>query len=170
MLQRIQTVYMLGSVVAVLMMLLYPLGTFAAPEATFNLSALGVSSVTEGVVLDEMRYAMLFVLALMFALPLACIFLYTHRKLQLRILIYTALLDVLFYPFFFLYEVKASLGLAVSALLDNGIESVPEVSYQFTLYAMPIVSIFCCIMAFRGVTYDIALLASADRLRPSRNR
>jgi len=168
MLQRIQTVYMLGSVISILMMLLLPLGTISSAEATFDLSALGVSSVTEEFVLDEMRYSLLFLLFLMFFLPLVCIFLYNKRKIQLRILVYTAILDLLFYAYFFFYEAGACMDMVLAALQENGFEPQAEMSYQSLLFVMPAVSVFCCVMAFRGVTYDIALLASADRLRPSR--
>lgn len=168
MLQRIQTIYMLGSVIAILMMLLLPLGTITSPEATFSLSSLGVTSVTETFPLDEMRYPLLLLLLLMFALPLVCIFLYNNRKLQMRILIYTAILDVLFYGYFFFFEASASLDLVETALRTAGFECVPEIGYRFVVFAMPAVSIFGCVMAIRGVAYDIALLSSADRLRPSR--
>lgn len=170
MLQRIQSVYMLGSVVSVLMMLLLPLGTISSSEATFGISALGVTSVTDEVPLDEMRYSMLFLLLLMLILPLVCIFLYNKRRVQQRLLIYTAIIDILFFAYFFLYEEKACLGLAVKALQECGYDSIPTIGYRFILFAMPVLSIFCCVMAFRGVTFDIALLASADRLRPSRSK
>ncbi|MBR0036436.1 MAG: DUF4293 domain-containing protein [Bacteroidales bacterium] len=168
MLQRIQTVYMLASVIAILMMLLFPLGTIESADAFFNVSALGVTSVTEGVVLDEMRYGLLALLLLMLFLPLICIFLYKKRTLQTRIMIYTALLDVLFYAYFFFYELPAVKALAARALELSGF--APEVSADcsFALFAMPALSCFACLMAWRGIVYDIALLASADRLRPSK--
>ncbi|MBO7378817.1 MAG: DUF4293 domain-containing protein [Bacteroidales bacterium] len=168
MLQRIQTVYMLASVIAILMMLISPLGTVASADAFFDVSALGVTSVTDGVVLDEMRYGLLVLLLVMFLLPLVCIFLYKKRKLQTRILVYTAILDVLFYAYFFLFEVQATKDLASKALELSGYVSEVSFDASFVLYAMPAVSFFACLMAWRGVMYDIALLASADRLRPSR--
>ena len=56
MIQRIQTVYMLASVIAILMMLVMPLGTISANDAYFNVSALGITSVTQDVPLDKMIY------------------------------------------------------------------------------------------------------------------
>ncbi|MBQ0056589.1 MAG: DUF4293 domain-containing protein [Bacteroidales bacterium] len=168
MLQRIQTVYMLASVIAMLMMLVMPLGTIESANAFFNVSALGVSSVSEEVALDQMRYGLFLLLLLAMALPLVCIFLYKKRKLQQRILIYTATLDVLFYAYFFLFELPAMKGLAARALDLCGFATEVSADCSFVLYAMPALSVFCCVMAWRGVTYDIALLASADRLRSSR--
>lgn len=168
MLQRIQTVYMLASVIAILMMLLMSLGVIESPDAVFNITALGITSVTEEVPLDQMRYGMLFLLLLMLALPLVCIFLYKRRKLQQRILIYTIVLDLLFYAYYWLFELDELAALALQALRLCDLQLQLETSSSFVLVAMPLLSAFCCLMAWRGVTYDIALLASADRLRPSR--
>ncbi|MDO4497010.1 MAG: DUF4293 domain-containing protein [Bacteroidales bacterium] len=168
MLQRIQTVYMLGSVIAILMMLLFPLGTISSTSATFSLSALGISSVTEEFPYDVMRYPLIILLLIMFVLPLFCIFMYNKRKMQLRILIYSAIVDLLFYAYFFMFETSACYDLVSNALHIAEMSEELEIGYRFHLFAMPAVSCFCCIMAFRGVAYDIALLESADRLRPSR--
>ena len=161
---------MLASVIAILMMLVMPLGTIVSNDAFFNISALGVNSVTESVPLDQMSYGLLFILLVMMFLPLVCIFLYKKRKMQLQILIYTAVLDLFFYGYFFLYEASSLKSMAMRALEICGFSQSVSADYNFTLYAMPALSIFCCVMAWRGVTYDIALLASADRLRPSRKK
>lgn len=170
MIQRIQTVYMIASVISILMMLVMPLGTIGSADAFFDLSALGVSSVTESVVLDNMRYGLFSLLLLMMVLPFVCIFLYKNRKAQLRILGYTGALDLLFYAYFFVFEAPACSALACEALLASGFAGEVSIDFTFTLYVMPLVSVFCCIMAWRGVTYDIALLSAADRLRPARKK
>lgn len=164
MLQRIQTVYMLSSVIAILMMLLFPLATLQIPEATFKLTSLGISSVTPEVPMDVMRWSLLIVLLVMLVLPLYAIFKYKKQKIQLRILIYTAVLDVLFYALFFLYEMPYCKEMVMAA----GTGNIVTVGYNYLMLIMPVLSLFCCIMAIRGVCYDIALLSSADRLRPSR--
>lgn len=161
---------MLASVIAILMMLVLPLGTISSADAFFDLSALGVSSVTDSVVLDAMRYGLFSLLLLMMVLPFVCIFLYKNRKAQLRILIYTGVLDVLFYAYFFLFESPACCSMASSALVASGFNGDVTIDYTFTLFASPLVSLFCCVMAWRGVTFDIALLSAADRLRPSRRK
>ena len=170
MFQRIQSVYMIAGTVAILMMLLFPLGTIGSEEAFFDVSALGVTCVTEGVDLDEMRYANFLLLLVMLALPLVCSFLFKKPKLQQRILIYTAVLDVLYYAYFFLVEVPAIKPLAAGALECAGLSTEVTMDASFVLFAMPALSVFCCIMAWRGVTYDILLLESAERLRPSRKK
>jgi len=159
---------MLASVIAILMMLVMPLGIISSTDAFFNLTALGVSSVTETVPLDAMRYGLLSLLLLMLVLPLVCIFLYKKRKAQLRILIYTGALDVLFYAYFFLFEAPATTAMACEALVSSGFPGEVSIEFSFTLFVMPLLSLFCCVMAWRGVTFDIALLSAADRLRPAR--
>ncbi len=161
---------MLASVIAILMMLVMPLGIISSADAFFDLSALGVSSVTESVVLDSMRYGLFSLLLLMMVLPFVCIFLYKHRKAQLRILVYTGVLDILFYAYFFLFEAPACQSMASAALEASGFSGAVTADYTFTLFVSPVVSLFCCIMAWRGVTFDIALLSAADRLRPSRKK
>ena len=170
MIQRVQTVYMLASVIAILMMLVLPLGLMTSSDALFNITALGVTCTAGDVVLDKMCYELLAILLVMFVLPLVCIFLYKNRKLQLRILIYTAVLDLLFYAFFFLYENSVLEKMVADVLNLSGYSPMVETTYSIVLYAMPLFSLLCCVMAMRGVLYDIALLASADRLRPSRKK
>lgn len=161
---------MLASVIAILMMLVMPLGTIESNDAFFNISGLGINSVTESVPLDEMSYGLFFILLVMMVLPMVCIFLYKKRKTQLQILIYTSVLDLFFYGYFFLYEASSLKTLAIGALEQCGLPSSVTADYSTYLYVMPALSIFCCVMAWRYVTYDIALLASADRLRPSRKK
>ena len=107
-----------------------------------------------------MVWELFIVLLLMVALPLINIFLYKNRKLQLRVLIYTIILNVLYYGLFFweCYRLKGD----VAALSQGG---VVDVHYNIMMLVMPAVSIFALIMAARGVIFDIALIKSLERLR-----
>lgn len=160
MIQRVQTVYMLASVIAILTMHFFWLASFAIPEATFELNSLGLVCQTKGFETDRMVWELFIVLLLMVALPLINIFLYKKRKVQLRVLIYTIILNVLYYGLFFweCYRLKGD----VAALSQGG---VVDVHYNIMMLVMPAVSIFALIMAARGVIFDIALLKSLERLR-----
>ncbi len=160
MIQRVQTVYMLASVIAILTMHFFWLASFAIPEATFELNSLGLVCQTKGFETDRMVWELFIVLLLMVALPLINIFLYKNRKLQLRVLIYTIILNVLYYGLFFweCYRLKGE----VAALSQGG---VVDVHYNIMMPVMPAVSIFALIMAARGVIFDIALIKSLERLR-----
>lgn len=159
MLQRIQTVYMLAAAIAALMMLLFPLATFATQEATYELTALGLTSLTPEVPYSEMGWALFVALLLLLVLPLVCIFCYRRRKLQMRILAFTGIFALLSYAlFFWRCSEYASMLTARSA-------GQADVVYNYIMLAMPALSVFCCIMAWRGVMFDEALVKSLERLR-----
>jgi len=151
---------MLASVIAILTMHFFWLASFAIPEATFELNSLGLVCQTKGFETDRMVWELFIVLLLMVALPLINIFLYKNRKLQLRVLIYTIILNVLYYGLFFweCYRLKGD----VATLSQGG---VVDVHYNIMMLVMPAVSIFALIMAARGVIFDIALIKSLERLR-----
>ena len=151
---------MLASVIAILTMHFFWLASFAIPEATFELNSLGLVCATKGFETDRMVWELFIVLLLMVALPLVNIFLYKKRKVQLRVLIYTIVLNVLYYGLFF-WECSRLKG-DVAALSQGG---VVDVHYNIMMLVMPAVSIFALIMAARGVIFDIALLKSLERLR-----
>lgn len=162
MIQRIQTIYMLASVIAILTMHFFWLASFSIPEATFELNALGFTSTSPGFETDRMGWDLFLLLLVMLALPLVTIFLYKKRKLQLHLLIYTCLVDALYYALFFFDCSKFSKE--VTALTQT-VGATAEAHYNFIMLFLPAFSIFCLIMAMRGVIYDIALLKGLDRLR-----
>lgn len=160
MIQRVQTIYMLASVIAILTMHFFSLVTYALPEATLELNSLGLVCLTPDFAKDQMCWDLFLLLLVMVALPLITIFLYKKRKIQLHMLIYTAILDVCYYGLLFWRSSQMSeyiLGLSTTKQLDE--------SFSILMLAMPALSVFCLIMAMRGVIYDIALLKSLDRLR-----
>lgn len=162
MIQRVQTIYMLASVIAILTMHFFWLASFSIPEATIELTSLGLSSTTQGFALDVMGWDIFLLLIIMLALPLVTIFLYKQRKLQWKLLIYAAVLNGLYYALFFFdcYRFEGMVA-AQSATVDVTV----GVHYNYIMLVMPALSIFCLIMAMRGVIYDIALLKGLDRLR-----
>ena len=165
MLQRVQTVYMLASVIAILTMHFFWLASFATPAATYELNSMGLLCKTPGFEIDQMAWDIFIVLMLMFILPLVTIFLYKHRKLQLRMLIYTAILNVLYYGLF-LYDFNKYSDYVVALSRDAVASSTTvDAVTNIMMLCMPALSIFCLVMAMRGVIYDIALLKSLDRLR-----
>lgn len=164
MIQRIQSLYMLAGAVAILMLFLFPLASYSVPEATFQFTAFGLTSLTPEVPLDEMGWAILLALVVMFALPLVTLFLYRNLELQTRLLIYTAVLDLLFYGLFFWQSAQYESFL-------GGLFSAPaDVVFRLVVFVMPALSFLCMIMAVRYVRRDKWLLEAADRLRPLRRR
>lgn len=160
MIQRVQTIYMLASVIAILSMHFFWLVSFATPEATFSLTSLGLHCFTPGFETDLMCWDLFLLLLVMLLMPLVTIFLYRKRKLQLHMLIYTAVLNLCYYGLLYYEECQYS-----SQVLEKIESNQLDVSYNIVMLGMPALSIFCLIMAMRGVIYDIALLKSLDRLR-----
>ncbi len=161
MIQRVQTVYMLAGVIAILMMMLFPLASWLLPEATVEWTALGVSSLTAEFPLEQMNWGVFLLLLIMMLTPLVSIFLYKKRWTQLRFLIFAAILDLLFYGLFFFQQHQYATWLTT----ESPSNATPEVMYNYIILAMPLLSLFCCVMAMRGVLHDIALLKSLERLR-----
>ena len=151
---------MLDRVIAIFTMHFLWIASFSIPEATFSLNALGFTSMSPGFEKDVMGWDLFLLLIVMLALPLITIFLYKNRKLQLHLLIYTSIIDVLFYALFFF----DCAGYAKIVAAETA-AAVVETHYNYLMLFMPALSIFCLIMAMRGVIYDIALLKGLDRLR-----
>lgn len=175
MLQRKQTIFMLASVVAVMMMLVLKNGLClysCGEESPLTLTGMGmVGMLGDGVLVNEMRYGLSILLVLMLLLPLVGIFMYKRRKLQVRMMLYAMILNVLFFAYMFFYELPACESMAADLFAANGIAGEVVRTYQpVNLFVMPVVSLVACFFAMRGVLYDIALLASADRLRSYRPR
>lgn len=160
MIQRVQTIYMLASVIALLTMHFFWLAAFTMPEATFELNSMGLVSTSPGFETDQWNLLLFLLLLIMVALPLVTIFLYNKRKLQLRLLGFSTVLNVLYYGVFFwqisIYEDQV-FAVSTSKVLDS--------TTNVMMLAMPLLSVFCNIMAYRGVVADIVLLKAADRLR-----
>ncbi len=155
MIQRIQTLYLLGVVVLTTLMMCLPLAEFWCGAETFNLYGYGLRSVATG----EM-YKTTVILAIMLVasalLPLVNIFLYKRRMTQIRYCIVEFVLLVgsvimlavhyfLFYRAFAVFDFLA-LSIKVTVLL-------------------PIVALFLNYLAIRAIAADEALVRSVDRIR-----
>lgn len=160
MIQRVQTIYMLASVIALLTMHFFWLAAFTMPVATFELNSMGLVSTSPGFETDQWNMLLFPLLLVMVAIPLVTIFLYKNRKLQLRLLIFATVLNVLYYGAYF-WQISVYSD-QILALTEGG---TLETTNNILMLVMPILSIFCNVMAMRGVIYDIALLKGLDRLR-----
>jgi len=128
--------------------------------ATFELNSMGLVSTSPGFETDQWNMLLFPLLLVMVAIPLVTIFLYKNRKLQLRLLIFATVLNVLYYGAYF-WQISVYSD-QILALTEGG---TLETTNNILMLVMPILSIFCNVMAMRGVIYDIALLKGLDRLR-----
>lgn len=155
MIQRIQTLYLIGIVVLTTLMLCLPLAYFVGGEETFNLYGYGLRSVATG----EMYKSTIFLAIMLVAaalLPLINIFLYKRRMTQIRYCIVEFVLLVgavimlavhyyLFYRAFADFDFHAQ-GMKVTMLL-------------------PIAALFLNYLAMKAIAADEVLVRSVDRIR-----
>lgn len=158
MIQRIQSLYMLLSVVACVVCLASPIAHFSTQEVVpvgdlYNLW-LSVPSDIAGEVQHQLTpwVALFALLALVSTFTLLNIFLYQKRSLQMRVLIYSMIVLVGYY--------------IVGGIFVWRLCSEYDFSVRPTVFgALPLVGLILDYLAFRGVHKDDSLVRSLDRLR-----
>lgn len=156
MIQRIQTVYMLLCVVAVVLCMCNPVGLFDYQGTSSTLYNLWISRSVNGVVVHEVMpwVAMFAILTFVASLITIDIFLFKKRALQMRILNFCLILLVLYYVVGGVFVYMAMHG------------DVPCDGFRPTIWtAMPFVAVVLGYLAFRGILKDQLLINSLDRLR-----
>lgn len=160
MIQRIQTVYLLLSIVCLVLCLCNPVGTITATDGAsatmYNLWLSLTNPVTGTVDHVVMPWAALFgLLVLTATLQTVAIFLFKQRALQMR----TVNLSMLF---LIGYYIAAVTFLFISKYEDQSLLS----AYHPTIWAaLPLVALVFSYLAFRGILKDHLLVKSLDRLR-----
>lgn len=157
MIQRIQTLYLL--VVAILMatLLLVPLGAFIGSAEEFVITAWGIDSLSApeaGKIVASPQMAILIILAGL--VPLVGIFLYKKRFLQLRLCVVEIVLLIGVQVYIAMYVLRA----------NSLVSELGDASMRFSVAdVLPFIAIILTVMAFRGISRDIALLKSLNRIR-----
>ena len=156
MLQRIQSVYLFVSSLALGLMFAFPVSNYYGEFHTLRLNLLKVENLVPG---SEDVFHPYFTLPLAVFVCLICvltvfsIFKFKNRKIQLKVLKISILLNiVLIVGIFFIY----------SKLILSQINVDEEYSISAFL---PLFSLVFLVMAFRGVKKDEDLIRSTDRLR-----
>ncbi|HBS88584.1 MAG: hypothetical protein A2W91_18260 [Bacteroidetes bacterium GWF2_38_335] len=136
MIQRIQTVYLLFSLIASVVMFIVPV--IGLNSASFKITDEGFTSL--GILTGAIC-----------AISFATIILFKKRTLQIRLCLYNMIL------FFFFY------GLLYYILHSNEI-SISDVDFGFGVI-LPAICFILTFLAFRSIRRDDALIKSMDRLR-----
>jgi hypothetical protein len=155
MIQRIQSIYLLISGLAVWLMLVFPFAAFAEGDtikAIFD--AFGTKAIDGTVVNSKATIGILSAVPAMGMLIFYNIFQYKNRKKQLKLgrLTYLMLAGMIVAVIFI---VRANHG---------QIDGAPDLQYGPS-YFMPIVAILFNFLAMRAIKGDEELLKSLDRLR-----
>lgn len=152
MIQRIQTIYLLISLIAWGLLFFNPiLGFTNEAGGAWELFANGIKEADGGkTVLGTIPMFVLFLLVEM--LILISVLSYRRRALQLRVTVLSMLLEIFSYGLMVLYAVQGkNLLQAHTGLLFCSV--------------MPLVAGICSYLAFRGIRRDMLLLRAQDRLR-----
>ncbi|MCX6224317.1 MAG: DUF4293 domain-containing protein [Bacteroidia bacterium] len=153
MIQRIQTIYLLISLIAWKLLFIFPVIGFTngAGGAWMLLFIDGIKEAESGKTVLR-AIPMTILLVLVEALALIAVRSYRRRAFQLRVTVFNMMLQLLSYVIIALYAFQGKYFLhATPGLL--------------IWTAMPLVAGFCSYLAFRGIRRDILLLRAQDRLR-----
>ncbi len=148
MLQRVQTLYLVGSIILFILMLCFPLGYITMGSNTASLSIFGFQIGHE--------YHSTLVVSVVSFISLICqiaiILLFNNRLLQMRLVIFNIVLQIAFY-----------LAVIASVLMySDGSNSSFTIGWTIFL---PAITIILNILAYRAIHKDEALVRSLDHLR-----
>lgn len=150
MIQRIQTVYLILAVIALIACMCLPVGTFVSYETFAWFNNWGVT--VENSVIDSSPWGMLAILLLSAVISVATIFLYKNRMLQIRLSVFNIILLVGYYIVFAVF----------TTVLKNRLGVEYRLSWALCL---PFVAMVLIYLAIRGIAKDEVMVRAADRLR-----
>ena len=155
MIQRIQTLYLLAALALMVLMLLIPIAEIAGVDGgIYQFRSGGLSRLNGGELSQIIQAIPLLILILMLILLLLInIFFFRKRKIQMRICVYTIILEFGLIGLGYYYIVSAFNGIQVD-------------HYAFKLpVIIPVLSIILIYLAFRGIRKDEILIRSIDKIR-----
>ncbi len=183
MLQRIQSFYLVLSVVALALMFRFPIATYTIATPNGDISAALQLTNTQSVLSEDMQdYHFIgddtvnmsgkWILSIMTALTgvivLICIFMFKNRILQMRVLAFAFLFNVvlIFLIFFWAINGTGGSGGYLKALTDTGLMTGDITTNMLTPGTIaPIVSVILIFLAQRAIRKDEIKVRAADRLR-----
>ena len=149
MIQRIQTIYLLLSVVLMITLIWLPI----AYLGELDFYTYGIFSTASDATISFTTYPIAVIVIASAILATIAIFMYKNRIKQVKVVALSTFLDVMFYPIFIAY-----LWYSKEALMniDN--------SFSFALI-IPAISILLKSFAAKAIKADEKLVRSADRIR-----
>lgn len=151
MIQRIQSVYWLVITILLVVTMLSPIGFFTEVGGAFDsvLKPLGLALADGG---TETTWGLFAILLLNAVVAFATIFLYKNRMLQVRMSVFSALLQIGYYAAVavFVYMLKSDMGAAFR---------------PGWALALPFVCIILNYLAFRATYADEVMVRASERLR-----
>ena len=156
MIQRIQTLFLFIVFGLSLAAFFFPIANFlSSPVYTVELGVLGIKEYAAYDVEWPNTILLPIVLGLTGLIAFATIFLYKRRKLQVRLIRFDLLLNIIYLALIFFYYVPE-----LETLTQTSADYIREAGIY-----IPIVSVLFLILANRFIVKDEKLIRSADRLR-----
>jgi len=157
MIQRMQTIFLLVSLVAGVLLFFFPIISFTINETSYH--QLFLTCVLDHTPDSPVFFKSLLTLplivcqALCLILTVVCIFSYKNRPKQMQLAKYPSMLYIL-------------LVIGIFLVYPNIFEKVGEIESEFEFAAyFPLVSLLFLILAYRYIARDEALVRSSDRMR-----
>ena len=147
MIQRIQSLYVLISLILIELLLIFPFAEIVDSNTIYQFDKLGVSS-KSGQVLNGWPIAVL--ICIIALLHLIVIFSFKKRIRQIRMLVFSILLMLGLFGMFYFFSYFT---------FDNA-----QISFKI-VPAFPLVAIILDYLAIRAIGKDEALIRSVDRIR-----
>src|SRR5574344_801531 len=148
MIQRVQTLYLIGAIVLFVLMLCFPLGFLTVGNQTSSLGLLGVQ------IGQTFHHTLAISVILIIAVfcEILAVFSFKKRQLQMRLITFNSVLQVGFY-----------IALIAFILLYKG-EFGTAYSISWTVF-LPLLTIVLNLFAYRAIHKDEALVRSLNHLR-----
>ena len=149
MIQRIQTIYLLLSIVLMVALNWLPLTTFGE----LNFFTYGILATAGECALAITTYPIAVTIIASTILALIAIFMYKNRMKQVKVVSISIFLDIMFYPIFAAYIWYAK-------------DLLSDINYSLSFALLiPIISIILKFLAAKAIKADEKLVRSADRIR-----
>ena len=162
MVQRIQSLYLIGVIVCQSLLFATALATFSGYDSSYNLSIFGFYKLTSAGAEQLLNYYTLMIVNVIIILFTWYIVMsYKNRRLQMRlasfnVLMLSAFIVLMFFDF-------DNANKFISEANNN---NTKELSTTYGIgMALPVLSIILNIFAIRGIKKDDDLMKSADRIR-----
>lgn len=183
MIQRIQSFYLVLAVVCIILMFRFPIATYTTSTVNGDVSAALQLTNTKSVIADNgvdyrfvgddiVNFGGKWVLTLLSAITgviaLASIFLFKNRVLQMRVVAFAFLFNVvlIFLLFFWAINGTGGNGGYYNSLLSTGLMGGDITTNMLTPGTIaPIVSVILLFLAQRAIKKDEMKVRAADRLR-----
>ncbi|NOU60000.1 DUF4293 domain-containing protein [Marinifilum caeruleilacunae] len=153
MIQRVQTLYLLGSFILIGIMFFFPLAQLTDPSGqNYEFLYRGIPAIAEGAPAVFMAYPVAILLTVIALISLITIFLYKKRMLQIRLTIFNMVCML------------GAMGLIYFSINSQTKELNAIADYSI-INAFPLVALILSYLALRSIGKDEAMIRSMDRIR-----